>query len=74
MIEVDQLREAVSHLFLPHKAELAVYILDSLDEAHYGVSDEEVLNCWMKMESRQVEGLTLAEFKTACGRRSAFIH
>lgn len=68
MTKVSQLREAVSQLSLPERAELAAFLLGSLDDVHHGVSDDEVLKRREEMESGEVQGIRLAEFKTACGR------
>lgn len=68
MIEIAQLREAVSRLSTPDRAELAAYLLDSLDDAHDWVSDEEVLVRREELNSKTVRGLSLPEFNAACGR------
>jgi hypothetical protein len=68
MTEVSQLRDAVSLLSAPDRADLAVFLLSSLEEAHYWIEDEEVLRRREEMESGVVRGLTLDEFRQACGR------
>ena len=66
--EVAQLREAASHLSEADRAELAVFLLDSLDGAPHWVDDEEVVRRSEELDSGEVQPLTLAEFKAACGR------
>ena len=68
MSDVLQLREAVSHLSAPDRAELAAFLLGSLEETHHWVDDEEVLRRRQELESGAVRGLTWSEFKKACGR------
>ncbi len=68
MTEVAQLREAVSHLSPPDRADLADFILNSLDETHYEIDDEEVMKRCEELNSGEVRGLTLNEFRNACGR------
>lgn len=68
MTEVAQLREAVSRLSNPDRAELAAFLLGSLEEAHYWVDDGEVLRRREELDSGEVRGLTLEEFREACGR------
>lgn len=68
MTEVAQIREAVSKLPAPDRAELAAFLLGSLDEAHYWVDDDEVARRQEELESGKVSGLSMAEFRKACGR------
>lgn len=68
MTKVAQLREAASDLSGADRAELAAFLLGTLDEAHHWVDDEEVLRRREELDSGAVRGLTLAEFKAACGR------
>jgi hypothetical protein len=68
MTEVSQLRDAVSLLSAPDRADLAAFLLSSLEEAQYWIDDEEVLRRRDEMESGVVRGLTLDEFRQACGR------
>lgn len=68
MIQVAELCEVVCHLSAPDRAELAVFLLGTLDETHYWVDDEEVSRRRDELTSGQVKGLSLEEFKTACGR------
>ncbi len=64
---IAQLREAVSLLSTPDRADLAVDLLDRLDVAHHWVNDEGVARRQDASDSRAVRGQMLAGFKTACG-------
>jgi hypothetical protein len=68
MTKVAQLKEAAADLSGPDRAELAAFLLGSLEEVHHWVDDEEVLRRREELDSGEVRGLTLAEFKAACGR------
>lgn len=68
MSEIGQLREAVSRLSPPDRAELAAFILGSLDEGHHWVDDEEVMRRIDELDSGEVKGLTLSQFREDCGR------
>ncbi|HEY8961439.1 MAG TPA: addiction module protein [Luteolibacter sp.] len=68
MTEVLRIREEVSHLSAPDRAELAAFLLGSLDETRHWVEDEEVDRRRHELDAGQVRGLTLAEFQAACGR------
>jgi hypothetical protein len=68
MTEVAQLREAASHLSPPDRAELAVFLLGTLEDTHHWVEDDEVIRRREELESGELKGLTLEEFKRACGR------
>ncbi len=68
MTETAQLRDAVSRLSPPDRADLAAFLLNSLEGTPPWVSDEEVLQRKAEMDSGAVKGLTLAEFRAACGR------
>jgi len=68
MSAVSRVREAAAQLSEPERAELAAFLLGSLEEVHHWVEDEEVLRRRDELESGEVKGLTLAEFRRACGR------
>jgi hypothetical protein len=68
MTEVAQLREAASHLSTPDRAELAVFLLGTLEDTHHWVEDDEVVRRREELDSGEVKGLSLEEFKRACGR------
>ncbi len=64
-----RLQEELSRLPATERAELAEFILESLeDETHHWVDDEEVQQRREDLASGRVKGLTLAEFREACGR------
>ena len=66
--KVAQIREAASRLSAPDKAELAVFLLGSLEDTHYWVDDEEVMKRREELDSGEVKGLSPAAFREACGR------
>ncbi len=71
MSEISQVREwppMNTKLSEPDRAELAAFLLGSLEEAHHWVDDEEALERQRELESGEVKGLNLAEFRQACGR------
>jgi hypothetical protein len=68
MTEVAHLREAASHLSTPDRAELAVFLLGTLEDTHHWVEDDEVIRRREELDSGEVKGLSLEEFKRACGR------
>lgn len=45
-----------------------MFLLGTLDDTHHWVDDEEVLLRREELDSGEVKGLTLEEFKRACGR------
>jgi len=68
MTQVAQIREAVAQLSAPDRAELAAFLLGTLEDIHYWVEDDEVLRRRDELDSGQVRGLTVSEFRAACGR------
>ena len=68
MTQVAEIRKVVCHLSASDRAELAAFLLSTLDETHYSVSDEEVHGRQDELNSGQVKGLSVEEFKVACGR------
>ena len=68
MSTFTQIRESVVGLSKPERAELAVLLLGSLDDAHYWIDDEEVTNRSAELDSGAVVGVTKDEFKKLCGR------
>ena len=68
MTEVARLREAAAGLSNPDKAVLAVFLLGSLDDTHYWITDEEVGKRREELDSGAVKGLSPQEFREACGR------
>jgi hypothetical protein len=63
-----EIRESVVKLSQPERAELAVLLLGSLDDAHYWVDDEEVNKRSAEMDSGAIVGVTKEEFRRLCGR------
>ncbi len=68
MSNLAEIRESVVSLSKPERAELAVFLLGSLDDAHYWVEDEELENRSAELDSGAVVGVTKEEFKKLCGR------
>jgi hypothetical protein len=68
MTEVAQLREAASRLSAPERAELAVFLLSTLEDTHHWVEDGEVIRRREELDSGEVKGLSPDEFRRACGR------
>ena len=68
MTEVAQIREAAARLSTPDKAELAAFLLGSLEDTHYWIDDEEVMRRRQELDSGEVQGLTPEEFRKASGR------
>jgi hypothetical protein len=68
MSQVSEIRQAASKLSKQERAELAVLLLEDLDDTPNTVSDEEVLRRRDELASGAVTGLTLEEFRKACGR------
>jgi hypothetical protein len=68
MSQVAEIRKVVCHLSASDRAELAAFLLGTLDETHYWVDDEEVSRRRDELNSGQVTGLSLEEFKMACER------
>lgn len=66
--ETIRLQEEISRLSIEERAELAEFILESLDEDHPWVDDEEVQKRREDLASGRVKGLTAEEFWKACGR------
>ena len=68
MTELARLQQEVAVLPVADRAELASFLLDSLGEGQHWVNDEEVKRRQEELESGAVKGLSLEEFRTACGR------
>jgi len=68
MTQVAELCKVVSHLSAPDRTELAAFLLGTLDETHYWVDDDEASRRREELNSELVKGLSLQEFKEACGR------
>ncbi len=68
MTEVGQIREAAAQLPERDRAELAVFLIEGLDATPCCVDDEEVERRRAELESGQISGLTVDEFKRSCER------
>jgi len=68
MPQVSEVREAAAQLSMEERAELAVFLLEGLDDEPHEVSDEEVLRRRDELASGAVTGLSREEFRKACGR------
>ncbi|MCW1886832.1 addiction module protein [Luteolibacter flavescens] len=68
MSQVSDIRQAASRLSLEERAELAVFLLDGLEDAPHHVTDEEALRRRDELVSGAVSGLSREEFRKACGR------
>ena len=68
MVQISQVRDAASNLSSPERAELAVYLLSSLEDTHYWVDDAEVAKRSAKLDSGEVEGVSREEFRRLAGR------
>jgi len=66
MAQMMEIRDAVSTLSNPERAELAVYLLSSLEDTHYWVDDEELSRRRAEMESGEVKGVSREEFRRLC--------
>lgn len=68
MTALAQIRESVVSLSKPERAELAAFLLGSLEDAHHWVDDEEVARRSAELDSGEVEGISREEFRKLCGR------
>ncbi|MEN8694538.1 MAG: addiction module protein [Akkermansiaceae bacterium] len=65
---ISDVRRAASELSEPERAELAAYLLGSLETVHHWVDDDELMRRSAELDSGEVKGLTREEFNQACGR------
>lgn len=68
MTKAMQLRQAATELSPSDRAELAVFLLDSIDTTHHWVEDDEVIKRRDELNSGKVRGLSREEFYRQCGR------
>lgn len=68
MSALAQIRESVVGLTKPERAELAVFLLGSLEDTHHWVDDEEVARRSAELDSGEEEGISRDEFRKLCGR------
>jgi hypothetical protein len=62
-----EVQKAATELSTPERAELAAFLLGTLDEAHHWVEDEEVSRRSEELDSGAVSGMSREEFNRACG-------
>ena len=67
MAEIVDIRQAVAELSTPERAELAAYLIDTLDSGHHWVEDAEVVRRSEELDSGAVKPITREEFNRACG-------
>ena len=60
--------DSAALLSADERAQLATYLLDSIDHGHHRVSDEEVDRRADELREDRSLGLTRKEFNEACGR------
>ena len=67
MSPILELRKAATELSAPERAELAAFLLGTLDEVHHWVDDEEVVCRSEELDSGSVKAISREEFNRACG-------
>lgn len=67
MSQISDLRRAATALSTPERAELAAFLLGTLDEVYHWVDDEEVIRRSEELDSGEVRGMSRDEFNRACG-------
>ena len=68
MTQVSEIRNAAKELAPSDRAELAVFLLGSLENTHHWVEDDEVMRRRDELDSGEVEGISREEFNRQCGR------
>jgi len=68
MLPVAQLLKEAAKLDLLERAELVTSLIEELDSSPHDVSDEEAIKRLKELKSGAVNGLSEAEFWSACGR------
>jgi len=69
MSTVAEIREEAAKLPQVERAELAAYLLDSLEIEHHWVDDADVERRSKEMSNGDVQGLSWEQVKTGCGRK-----
>ncbi|MFM2199794.1 MAG: putative addiction module component [Verrucomicrobiota bacterium] len=67
MSQILEIRKAAGALSTEERAELAAFLLGSLDEVHHWADDDEASRRSEELDSGKVRGLTREEFNRACG-------
>ncbi len=68
MTQLAELRDAAIRLEESDRAELAAFLLGSLDAGHHFVADEEAVRRRDELDSGAVEGISRDEFNRLCDR------
>ena len=68
MTQVSEIRNAAKELAPSDRAELAVFLLGSLEGTHHWVEDDEVMRRRDELDSGEVEGISREEFNRQCAR------
>jgi hypothetical protein len=68
MSQVSEVRDAAARLSTEDRAELAVFLLEGLDDTPHHVSDDEAIRRRDELASGAITGLSRDEFRKACGR------
>lgn len=69
MPSVSEIREEAAKLPQSERAELAAFLLDSLEIERHCVDDAEVARRSKEMSNRDVQGLSSEQVKADCGRK-----
>jgi len=64
---MTEIREAAKQLTTPEKAELAAFLLGSMESSSQWVDDAEVARRSAEMDSGEVVGISREEFSRQCG-------
>jgi hypothetical protein len=67
MSQILEIRKAAGALSTQERAELAAFLLGSLDEVHHWVDDDDASLRSEELDSGKISGLTREEFNRACG-------
>lgn len=67
MAQIADVRQAAAELSTPERAELAAYLIDTLDSGYHWVEDAEVARRSEELDSGAVKPFTREEFNRACG-------
>ena len=69
MATVSEIRDEAAKLPQSERAELAVFLLDSLEIERYWIDDADVERRSNEMRSGDVQGLSWEQVKAGCGRK-----
>ena len=68
MSTVTEIRESAAKLPAGERAELAAFLLDSLEIEYHHVNGVDVKRRGAELNNGEVEGLSWGQVKSACGR------